>query len=51
VAGLVIFPLLLVLEYITQLSSAYGIGIAVNFAVQILTFSLSLSKFEKNGVE
>lgn len=48
-AGLIIFPIVVALGYFIPASLAYSIGFASNFAVQILVFSISLSRYEKNG--
>jgi hypothetical protein len=38
-----------VLGAFTSVLTAYSLGFAVNFAIQILVFSISLSIYEKNG--
>ena len=48
-AGVIVYPIVVVLGAFTSFSLAYSIGFAVNVAVQILVFSISLSLYEKNG--
>lgn len=48
-AGLIIYPIIVVIGAFTSFPIAYSIGFAVNLAIQILVFSISLSIYEKSG--
>lgn len=48
-AGLILYPAVVVVGVLTSYSVAYGLGFALNFAVQILVFSISLTRYEKIG--
>ncbi len=50
-SGVFIYPFVVILGTISSFPSAYvfGFGFAINFAIQILVFSISLSGYEKNG--
>jgi len=45
--GLVLYPAVVVIGAFTSISAAYAFGFAINFAVQILVFSISLSIYER----
>jgi len=47
IAGVILFPAVVVWGAVTSFSTAYGLGFGINFALQLLVFSISLSIFEK----
>lgn len=47
--GLAIYPIIMVIGAFTSSSVAFAFGFAINFAIQIVVFSISLSLYEKNG--
>lgn len=49
--GMFIFPVIVLIGAFTSFSSAYIIGFAVNFFVQMWVFSISLTRYEKSGAQ
>ena len=49
--GLVLYPAVVVIGTLSlfPIALAFAFGFAVNFAIQVLVFSFSLSKYEKSG--
>jgi len=43
------YPIVTTLGAFTSYNLAYSFGFAINFAVQILVFTISLTKYENNG--
>jgi hypothetical protein len=49
ITGIIIYPIVAIVGALADVKLAYTIGFALNFAVQILTFSISLTFYEKSG--
>jgi len=47
--GLMLYPMVVVVGALTSIPLIYAFGFALNFAIQILVFSISLSVYEKTG--
>lgn len=48
-AGMVIYPIVVLAGAVSSYSLAFGLGFAINFAVQNLIFGISLVIYEKSG--
>ena len=49
VAGIALFPLIVVWAAFTSFQEAYAVGFAVNFTLQLLVFTISLARYEQGG--
>ena len=47
--GIVLFPVIVIWGALSTFSQAYAAGFAINFAIQIVVFTWSLTRYEQDG--